>query len=140
MTVSILVTGATGFVGSHVLEVLMHRDDVSVIAACRDKTRLLPSYKGEVREGDLRNEAYLEQLLDGIDVICHCAAWTSLWGHEQESEELYLQPSLRLIDKAIEKGIKRFINTSTTSAAAPGSRLMPAAGVSHVNSGHICVM
>ena len=119
MGVSILVTGATGFVGSHVLEALAARGDVSVIAACRDPSRLLPDFKGEVRQGDLRDDAYLERVLDGVDVVCHCAAWTSLWGHAEDSKRLYLEPSLKLINKAIEKGVKRFINTSTTSAAAP---------------------
>lgn len=116
---SILVTGATGFVGSHVLEALATREDVTVIAACRDPSRLLPDFKGEVRQGDLRDDAYLDRVLDGVDVVCHCAAWTSLWGHADASRRLYREPSLKLIDRAIEKGVKRFINTSTTSAAAP---------------------
>jgi nucleoside-diphosphate-sugar epimerase len=115
----ILITGATGFVGSHALEALMQRDDVELVAACRDGWRLLPGFQGEVREGDLLDADYRNRLVQGVDVIIHAMAWTSLWGHKSTSEQRYLQPSLALIDTAIAAGVRRFINISTTSAAAP---------------------
>jgi len=122
MTHTILVTGATGFVGSHVLEALtgISHKDLHIIAACRDRRKLIPGYGGEIREGDLRDPDYLQRVLAGVDIVCHCAAWTSLWGKRQESDELFLQPSLQLIQQALEWKIKRFVFISTTSAAAPG--------------------
>ena len=122
--IKVLITGATGFVGSHILENMMQHPDIQVIAACRKKENLIPEFKGEVRQGDLRDPVYVDKLLNGIDVICHAAAWSSLWGHAKESKDLYLEPSLNLIDQAIKKGVKRFINTSTTSAA-PASAADP---------------
>ncbi len=116
---TVLVTGATGFVGSHALEALAQRPNVNVIAACRDRHRLIPGFQGEVREGDLRDAGYRNRVLDGVDVICHAAAWTSLWGHAQESRTLYLEPTLGLLETAVARGIQRFVNVSTTSAAAP---------------------
>ena len=115
---TILVTGANGFVGTHTLKSLMKLEGIKLIAACRDKTKLIPSFKGEVREGDLRDENYLNSLLDGVDVVCNAMAWTALWGHKKQSKELYFEPVIKLIDKSIEKGIERFINVSSTSAAA----------------------
>jgi nucleoside-diphosphate-sugar epimerase len=121
MAHSILVTGATGFVGSHVLEELLQigHKDLHIIAACRDRRNLLPGFNGEVREGDLRDPEYLDHVLVGADILIHCAAWTSLWGKRKESEELFLTPSLELIDKALEWRVKRFVFISTTSAASP---------------------
>lgn len=116
---AVLVTGATGFVGGHVLDALSARKDVRLIAACRDPRRLPPGFTGEVRAGDLRDPAYLARLLDGVDVVCHAAAWTSLWGHAEESRRLYLEPSLRLLDAVTGSRVRRFVNVSTTSAAAP---------------------
>lgn len=118
-TKTVLITGATGFVGSHILEVLQGSSEFQVIAACRDPQRLLTGYAGETRVGDLRDSAYVRRVVSGVDVICHAAAWTAVWGHEQASAERYLQPSLQLIRSAREAGVTRFINTSTTSAAAP---------------------
>lgn len=114
---NILITGTNGFVGSHILENMINNDSINVIAACRNKSKLIPEFKGEVREGDLRDKEYVDTLLSGIDIICHAAAWSALFGHEEQSKQLYLQPTQHLIDQAIQKGIKKFIFCSTTSAA-----------------------
>jgi len=116
---TILVTGANGFVGTHTLKKLMHLDGINLIAACRDRSKLIPEFKGEVIEGDFRDEGYLDKMLEGVDVVCNAMAWTALWGHKKQSQELYYEPMITLIDKVIEKKISRFINVSTTSAASP---------------------
>lgn len=123
MSHSIVVTGATGFVGSHVLEELnqIGHKDLHIIAACRDRRKLIAGFNGEVREGDLRDPDYMHRVLTGADIVCHCAAWSAIWGKKKESKQLYLDPSLQLIDKALEWRVRRFINISTTSAAAPKS-------------------
>lgn len=116
---TVLVTGANGFVGSHVLEALAKREDVRVIAACRDRKKLAKGFVGEVRVGDLCNPSYVQSVVSGVHIICHAAAWTSLWGNAENSRHLFLEPSLALVEAARAAGVKRFVNTSTTSAAAP---------------------
>ena len=116
---SVLVTGATGFVGSHVLEALSQQTAIRLIAACRDKSKLPPEFQGDVRAGDMRDPSYLATLFQDVDVVCNAFAWTSAWNHASSSRVLMLQPSLAMIDAAKAAGVKRFINTSTTSAAAP---------------------
>jgi nucleoside-diphosphate-sugar epimerase len=115
----ILVTGATGFVGGHALEALARRHGIETVAACRDPKRLPAGFAGEVRVADLRDRAGHDRLLDGIDVVCHAMAWTSLFGHGARSRDLYLQPTLDFLDACVAKGVRRFVNISTTSAAAP---------------------
>ena len=121
MSLTVVITGATGFVGSHALQAFIdiNHKDLHIIAACRDRTKLIADFKGEVREGDLLNPDYLDRVLSGADIVCHCAAWTSLWGKKSESKALHLQPTLNLINKALEWHVKRFISISTTSAASP---------------------
>jgi nucleoside-diphosphate-sugar epimerase len=121
----VLVTGATGFVGSHILEALMRRDGIELIAACRDTSRLLPAFRGEVRQGDIRDAAYVKTLFDGIDVVCNAASWTSAWNHKKDSERLFLRPTLSLIDRAIDSGVSRLLFLSSTSAAAPRASADP---------------
>jgi nucleoside-diphosphate-sugar epimerase len=116
---TILITGATGFVGSHALEALMRRPDLRLVAACRDPARLPAGFSGEIRPGDLRDPSYRDRLLDGVDVVCHGMAWTSLFGQGKRSRDLYLEPTLALLDAAVARGVARFVNVSTTSAAAP---------------------
>ncbi len=116
---TVLVTGANGFVGSHILEALMKRHGITLVAACRDRRRLLPGFKGEVREGDIRDPAYLKTLFGGVDVVCNAASWTSAWNYRKESERLFLRPTLQLVDQALASGVSRFIFLSSTSVAAP---------------------
>jgi nucleoside-diphosphate-sugar epimerase len=116
---TILVTGANGFIGSHTLGWLAQQPGIRLIAACRDKRKLPGGFTGEVREGDMRDNAYLATLLDGVDVVVNAMAWTSLWSHEQQSAALFYQPTLKLIEQYLHSNATRFVNVSTTSAAAP---------------------
>ena len=139
MMQTVLVVGASGFVGSHVLEALMKRDDLKIVAACRDRAKLPVNFNGEVREGDLRDGHYRVSLVKDIDVICYAAAWSSLWGHQQESKTEFLEPALAFIKCAYEAGVKRFINTSSTSAAAPEKSSDPLSyGVPRALWPHLC--
>ena len=83
------------------------------MAACRNPQRLLPLFKGEIRVGDLRDTAYLDRLLAGIDIVCHSAGWTSFLNHEREMRKFYLEPTLELINRVFEWRIKRFVNLSS---------------------------
>tara|TARA_R110002124_G_scaffold234886_1_gene400244 strand:- start:27640 stop:28659 length:1020 start_codon:yes stop_codon:yes gene_type:complete len=115
----VLITGSTGFVGSHCLESLSKIPQIDVIPACRDKNRLPPEFQATARVGDLLDPAYQDSLLDGIDVVIHAAAWTSLWGNKKRSDRYFLRPSLELVNKSKRQGIKRFIFISTLASSAP---------------------
>lgn len=116
---TILITGANGFVGSHTLQFLSQQPDLKLIAACRNKAALPSFFRGEVREGDLLDNAYVGSLLKGVDVVVHAAAWTALWGHRQRSDKLFLKPTLNLINKYFASSASLFVNISSTAAAAP---------------------
>ena len=116
---SVLVTGATGFVGSHILEALRHAP-VATIAACRDPSRLPAWFAGEIRPGDLRDNRYAERLPSGADVVCHAAGWSSLHGNRRNAQERFLAPTLRLLDAVGRQGAARFVFPSTHGAARPG--------------------
>jgi nucleoside-diphosphate-sugar epimerase len=116
----IVITGANGFVGSHILEAAATETGHRWIAACRSPDRLPTAFGGEVRSGDLRDPGYRKEMLSEVDVVIHAAAWTSLWGHRKQSRLLYYEPSAALLEDAVEAGIKRFVFPSTTSAAPAG--------------------
>jgi len=116
---TVLVTGATGFIGTHTLNWLSSQPDVRLVAACRDKSRLSSNFKGEVREGDIRDEGYLDGLLDGVDVLVNAMSWSSLHGHQRLSERLFYRPTLRLMDAWLHSKASRLVNISSASAAAP---------------------
>lgn len=114
---TILVTGATGFLGSQILQALSAVDGIKVIAACRSPNKLRSDFNGEVRCGDLTDSDYLQTLVQDVDVICHSATWAAMWSHEREERALFYQPCIDLIENAIEAGVSRFIMSSTVAVA-----------------------
>jgi nucleoside-diphosphate-sugar epimerase len=100
----------------------IHHEDIQIVAACRDDSKLPPHYSGEVRVGDLRDPDYLDRVLVGIDIICHTAGWSSFEKSGDTCNKTYLEPTLDLINHAIEWRIKRFINLSSLYAAKPNQR------------------
>jgi len=139
MTKRVLVTGANGFVGSHVLESLMGMAGVELVAVCRDKRKLLPGFNGEVREGDLRDADFRKAAVQGVDILCNAMAWTSMRGNADDSRTLLLEPNLALIEAARGAGVKRIINVSTTRAAAPDhSRDPDSRGIMRPFWPHLC--
>ncbi len=100
----------------------LEHPDITVVAACRNPDKLLPAYNGEVRIGDLRDSDYLDRVLVGIDIICHAAGWSSFENTGNTSTEAYLEPTLDLINHAIEWRVSRFVNLSSLYAAPPAHR------------------
>ena len=118
----ILVTGANGFVGSHVLQASGGYSDDRWIATCRDRRSLPADFAGEVRVGDLRDAAFCRDLVWDVDVVVHAAAWTSLWSNSALSQQLFLEPSLQLLEAAVAAGVRRFVFLSSTSATRQEDR------------------
>lgn len=114
----VLVTGATGFLGRHVLNALAGRSDVDVIAACRSPERIDSDFRGEVRPGDLLDPAYRMAVVQGIDVVCHAGTWGSFWGHEALERTHFFAPTLDLLERAIDAGVGRFLLASTVALGA----------------------
>lgn len=133
MKQNILVTGANGFLGSYVMDAFAKLPNINLIAAVRDKSKLPKDFSGEIREGDLRDKDYCTSLVQDVDVICHTAAWTSLWRHKRQEQTLFRNPTIQLIDAAVTARVRRFIwdssvvlankhNTDTISDSAPAKR------------------
>ena len=95
---------------------------MQIVAACRDPSKLIPEYRGEVRKGDLRDSDYLDRVLTGIDIICHAAGWSSFERSGKTANHAYLAPTLDLINHAIEWRVSRFINLSSIYVAAASKR------------------
>jgi len=100
----------------------IQHQDLQIVAACRNPAKLIPQYKGEVRQGDLRDADYLDRVLTGIDIICHAAGWSSFENAGDICNKAYLEPTLDLINHANEWRISRFINLSSLYVSAVTKR------------------
>lgn len=100
----------------------IQHNEVQVVAACRNVNHLPSGYHGEVRCGDLRDANYQDRLLVGIDVICHAAGWSSFERRQDPQHQAYLEPTLDLINRAVEWRVKRFVNLSSLYVSTPAQR------------------
>ncbi len=112
----VVVTGATGFLGHHVLQRLALRDDVLPIAACR-RPAALGHFRGEIIQGDLLDPDYREQLTRRADVICHTGTWAAFWGHAALERSHFYDPALDLLQRSRANGVGRFILASSVAIA-----------------------
>lgn len=115
----VLVTGATGWLGGHILTAVAAAPGLTPIAACRDPQRL-PLDGCEIRVGDLTDAGYRRDVVDGVDVICHAGTWAAFWGHRAKEQTLFYEPLLGLLEEAERGGVARFVLASTVAAGASG--------------------
>lgn len=74
MSDRVLVTGATGFIGSHLVEALLEKGDrVACLVRPTSDTSSLPVSTLELRLGDIRDPASLQGAVEGIEVVYHLA-------------------------------------------------------------------
>ncbi|MBN1399493.1 MAG: NAD-dependent epimerase/dehydratase family protein [Anaerolineae bacterium] len=110
-----LVTGATGLVGSHLVEALVARGDrVRALVRPTSATRGLRELGVELRVGTLQDNATLMSAAAGVDRIYHCAALVSDWGQLADFEQTNVQGVRNILAAATRAQVTRFIYLSTT--------------------------
>jgi UDP-glucose 4-epimerase len=129
LTDKILVTGAAGFIGSHLVDRLLEAG-----ARVRGVDAFVDYYPRAIKESNLEGAlsnarfelieadlatANLEPVLDGVDSVCHLAAQAGVrasWGRTFETYiDCNIAATQRLLEKARDKGIRRFVYASSSS-------------------------
>jgi dihydroflavonol-4-reductase len=119
-----LVTGATGFVGSHVARQLVNQGHtVRIFARKGSNADILADLSAhpliERAEGDLRDGASIERAMQGVRRVFHVAADYRLWTpHPEEIYESNVEGTRRLLDAAQRAGVERIVYTSTVATIA----------------------
>lgn len=115
-----LVTGASGFLGSHVARQLVARgDDVRVLMRPSSTNRAVADLSLEYVTGDLRDPASLDRALSGVKCVFHVAADYRLWA--KKSRDIYdsnVGGTKNLLDAAKRASVEKLIYTSTVATIA----------------------
>ena len=111
------VTGATGFIGSHVARVLGEQGaDLRLLVRATSNLKNLEGLKAETATGDLRDSSSLEKAISGCDVVFHVAADYRLW--VQDPAEMYrsnVEGTRALLDAARKNGVRCMVYTSSVA-------------------------
>jgi nucleoside-diphosphate-sugar epimerase len=117
----VLVTGATGFVGSHVAEALGRQGVVSrALVRPTSDVRRLASAEIELAPGSLEEPASLRQAMEGVDVVVHLAALTRAHT-EEEYHRANVLGTRNLLDALLdaEPRPRRIVYVSSMAAVGP---------------------
>ena len=115
-----LVTGAAGFLGSHVARQLVARgDNVRVLMRPSSTNRAIADLSLEYVTGDLRDVASLERATKGVKRVFHVAADYRLWARcSKDIYETNVGGTKNLLAAAERAGVEQFIYTSTVATIA----------------------
>jgi len=113
----VLVTGATGFVGSHVAQLLSDQGaDLRLLIRSGSRTENIAGLKAELVIGDLREADSLKKAIQDCEFVFHVAADYRLWvPNPQEMYQSNVEGTRSIIRAAQEAGVRRVIYTSSVA-------------------------
>jgi nucleoside-diphosphate-sugar epimerase len=110
-----LVTGGSGFLGSHLVEALVARGEhVRALVRPTSNTAHLETLGVELAYGDLTDLPSLRAATLGIERVYHCAALAADWGPWAAFRAANVSGVRHLLQVALEAGVARFVHVSTT--------------------------
>ena len=118
---TVLVTGATGFVGGHLVERLVkEKEKVRCLAKKGSDTSLLEGLGVEIVYGDLLDKESLKTAVSGVDTVYHLAALARLYtGLTPDDYNRVNAEGTRNLLEACTGKIKHFVYTSSADAVGP---------------------
>ena len=113
----VLVTGATGLLGSHLAERLTARGNrIRALVRPRSPAGFLENLGVEIVRGDLTDPAACAAATHDVAQVYHCAAKVGDWGTWQEFQTGCMDATRTLAEAAGHAGVDRFLHISSTSA------------------------
>lgn len=114
MKKKIAITGATGFLGQHLVANLKNNSNYEVLAIGRNKT-IGQQLDVEFTELDIRDKAQILQSVKGVDIIIHCAALSAPWGKKKDFYTINVEGTNNIISAAQRNGVEKLIHISSPS-------------------------
>lgn len=121
MSKRILVTGATGFLGSYIVKMLLDQD-IQVVATKRKTSSfaLVEAVKDQIEwhEGDLLDVPFLFDLVKGVDEIYHAAAFISFDPRDvDQMMAINIEGTANIVNAALAAGtVKKLLHVSSIAA------------------------
>ncbi|MDP2343955.1 MAG: NAD-dependent epimerase/dehydratase family protein [Deltaproteobacteria bacterium] len=115
---SVLVTGATGFIGRHNVEALLAAGH-KVRALCRSAEPGLQALGADVVRGDVLDRVVVDEALKGVDVVVHGAGLVSRNVDDASTMlRLHVNGTRNVVGAAVAAGVARIVHLSTSGTVA----------------------
>jgi NADH dehydrogenase len=127
-----LVTGATGFVGGHIVRAMRDADRrVRCLVRNRRRAEELESWGCELVEGDVTDPASLRNAVEGVEAVVHLVGIRQ--GRKEQFERIMIQGTRELLAAAHEAGVRRFVHMSALGVSEQSRHLVPYYGAKWEN-------
>jgi nucleoside-diphosphate-sugar epimerase len=113
----ILITGAGGFLGSHIARKLSALPEYEIYSFSRSHYDKLDQYNVIQRHGDLKNASDVLAALKGMDAVIHTASQVGMWGRYEDFYATNVTGTENILSAMKELGITKLVYTSTPSVA-----------------------
>jgi nucleoside-diphosphate-sugar epimerase len=111
---TMLVTGAAGFLGGHLADLLLERGErPRVLIRPGEAGERLAAAGAEVHIADIGDRAAIGPALHGVDQVLHCAARTGPWGPAAGYTQTNVRALESLVRGAMAAGVRRVVHVSS---------------------------
>lgn len=108
------ITGATGFIGSHLAERLVSEGHkIRCLVRGTSDISCLGPLNAELVTANMSDEEGLKKALTGVDIVYHCAGVVGEWISADEAQRVNITGTKNLLDAGIDAGVKRFVHVSS---------------------------
>src|SRR5262249_51921147 len=131
---TVLVTGGAGFIGSHLVSLLLDRGaHVRVLERPSASVQHLPLDRIDQLHGDIRDELAVRRAVRGCTEVYHLAANPHLWALRRgEFHQVNYRGTVNVLEAALVAGARRILHTSTESILTRARQTGPIAEEQHV--------
>jgi dihydroflavonol-4-reductase len=118
-----LVTGATGFIGSHVARLLVGRgDEVRATVRSSSSLRALDGLAVETIRADICDRRSVRRAMQGVQRVFHLAGTTSLVLPRERLFAVTVEGTRIVLEEALRAGVERVVYTSSVAAIGPAPK------------------
>jgi dihydroflavonol-4-reductase len=116
----VLVTGGTGFLGAHLIRLLLHQNyNIRAIHRKSSQKKLIQDFSDKIEwvEADVTDLVALEDAFEGVTHVCHCAAMVSF--HPKDLDRMMkinVEGTANMVNLSLDMGIQKFLHVSSIAA------------------------
>ncbi|MCZ7381424.1 MAG: NAD-dependent epimerase/dehydratase family protein [Candidatus Methanoperedens sp.] len=115
-----LVTGGTGFIGSHLVDSLVSKGhEVRVLLRKKSNTKYLENLDVEKVYSDLNDKNSLKKAVENVDVVFHLGAIFNYWVPRDLIFDVNVNGTKNILDACLDANIDRFVHCSTIGVMGP---------------------
>jgi farnesol dehydrogenase len=120
---SVFVTGATGFIGNHLVEQLVQKGELVHVFCRQTAYQTSPDNRNiKVFRGDIRNPESVENAMMGCDRVFHLAAYARNWAKDPKTfYDVNVGGLKNVLDAALKNSIRKVVFTSSSLTIGPSN-------------------